>query len=141
MSKDLELERKAVVDFHAKLRDYCKSRPRCLDCAGDYDCPLGEYCFQTNPENFDGLVETAFDELVDVMGWESAALQEQTSVESPTEESKAAYEHNHGETLHGWCQKCARPISGELSSLWNYCPWCGRRISKPLGCDYIDYTK
>lgn len=67
MSKDLELERKAVVDFHAKLRDYCKSQPRCINCDGDFDCPIGEYCFQTNAGIYDGLVETAFDELYGIL--------------------------------------------------------------------------
>lgn len=63
MSKDLELEKKAVVDFHAKLRDYCKRQKRCLTPDGVYDCPLAGYCFQETTEIFDGLVEVAFDEL------------------------------------------------------------------------------
>ena len=56
-------EKKALVKFHAKLREYCKNRELRCDGGDEADCPFVEYCFRAAAELSDESVSAAFDVL------------------------------------------------------------------------------
>lgn len=56
-------DKNALIEFHAKLREYCGNRNLQCDGGNDPDCPFVEYCFRAAAELSDEAVAKAFDEL------------------------------------------------------------------------------
>lgn len=90
---------------------------------------LYKHEYETNIESmFDDIYRLGYKHGVDETKIDYAT----SNPKGDTKIIKASQEDikKHGSQLWGWCEQCDKPIEGRWVGSINYCPFCGRTVTK-----------